>query len=235
MKKISTGGSQWFAKSFSSTLLEDENPVAARHLFGENIDIPIETLRVSPLASIISDSGAAGPPETMKRIRNLPTRELRMAAWNSMAKACYPGASALAIQAESELPNTEESLSFIKKAAVSLAGAEDPYSIAEQCTDIYQRVAIVGGITQGLYQNKGVDGLMSAIHQGQSSGNLEWLEAASSVILFSEGPASDDGRFADLEQSMPQDAAVALTNYADANWPPEKAATLRGKLGSARQ
>jgi hypothetical protein len=221
--------------SEAAKILKAEGPLAGTRLSG--------LLQVDPQEALKLASGTPGSYGRNWQLQNI--------AGHIVDKD--PG---LALRTALEMPKSERSLFLIREAARKLGGtaSQDSFALAEQQSDSYHREAAIAGVTEGLYRSRNVGGLAEVVQQGISSNNPEWLESAGSLILngppkymsFLEystrldqqqeggniiisGAGSQMPKTPDWKTLDPEMTA-ALIQYAEKNWPAEKADALKKKF-----
>jgi hypothetical protein len=194
------------------------------------------------------------PESILTSATSWPTDALRNAALTGIAlspdtNASKPGSRELALGAALLMPDTSYSLHLITRQTAALARTStDPFSFVAQSNDPYQQNAAIDGVTQGLIQSNGLDGVTKIVQQGVSSNEEQWLEAAASVIVPLKTAAGGDKDVVDMIMArnsgadskynnnqdwkrLPPDTAKALLDYANSNWNPERLAALKARLG----
>jgi hypothetical protein len=219
--------------SFLQALAETDARAGFRLIAAHADDLPMEA---QPTCLNIYKAMAAQDPEgTLKSAGSLPTDQLRRAALAGIVLSSDPSkprSLEFALAAAQQMPVSLYSLRAISQGAADIARTNvDPFSVAEQLSDPYQFNAAVDGVTRGLVESKGMDGLSGIVRRGLSSNKGEWLDAAGSIIVAGKGAADANNINAGNWKSLPPDIAEALLSYANTNWDPEKVAALKGKLG----
>lgn len=159
------------------------NPPLSRDdfLYGLSLSHPKEAAKHGIFSSLLKTDPRRALEVAAGTQDDYPRNKQLQAAVNALLKS-DPGT---AFQNALELPISERSLFLVQEAAKNIAktSGQGAFAVATRQSDQYKRTAAIKGVTEGFYQAKGAAGIVETVREGVSSGNREWLESVSSLIL----------------------------------------------------